>query len=306
LHGLLIGFGIFLLWGGGELLVKGARSLARALGLSSLVIGLTVVAFGTSSPELAASLTAVFQGAPDVAFGNVVGSNLANLGLILGLTALLWPLDTHISFVRRELPFLVLASVLLFVVAADLVVTRFEGLTLVALLIVFVIYLLRRERTKALTPPDPERDGPWWVGLLLVAVGVLLLTLGANALVSGAIGIARGLGVSERVIGLTVVAVGTSLPELASCLVAAKHREGDIVLGNLIGSNIFNVLCIIGLTSAIHPFAIHGDGIWIDLGAMLALSILVWPILTTGMRVSRREGAFLLAGYVGYLWFLFR
>lgn len=305
MNGLLIAVGILLLWGGGELLVSGARSLARTLGLSSLVIGLTVVAFGTSSPELAASLTAVYQGAPDVAFGNVIGSNLANLGLILGLTALLWPLDTHVSFLRRELPFLVLASVLLCVVAADLVLTRLEGLTLFALLILFVLYLLHRERTKALKPPDPERDRHWWVSLLLVVAGILLLTLGARGLVSGAVGIARGLGVSERVIGLTVVAVGTSLPELASCLVAAKHREGDIVLGNLIGSNIFNVLCIIGLTSAIHPFAIHGAGLWVDLGAMLALSILVWPILTTGMRVSRGEGAFLLAAYVGYLAVLF-
>jgi cation:H+ antiporter len=303
LNGLLIVAGCAILWIGGELLVRGARDLARALGLSSLVVGLTVVAFGTSSPELAATLTAAYQGAPDVAFGNVVGSNLANLGLILGLTALLWPLETHARLLFREMPFMVLASLLLFLVVRDLSLTRFEGIAFLALLAVFLIYLVRCEAGSAVS--NDATSGAKWLSLVLVAVGILLLTFGARALIAGAVGTARGMGISERVIGLTMVAIGTSLPELASCLVAARHREGDIVLGNLIGSNIFNILCILGVTAAVHPFAIHGEGVWVDLTAMLAMSVLIWPFLATGMRIQRWEGGVLLAGYLAYIGFLF-
>jgi len=198
---------------------------------------------------------------------------------------------------------MVLASLMLFLVIWDLSLTRSEGVALFALLGVFLIYLLRRERS---TPPgDPGGVSPWWLSLLLVIAGILLLTFGARALVTGAVSTARGLGISERVIGLTMVAVGTSLPELASCLVAPRHREGDIVLGNLVGSNIFNILCILGVTAALHPFTIHGDGVWIDLVAMLAMSLLIWPFLVTGMKVQRWEGAVLLVGYLVYVGFLF-
>jgi cation:H+ antiporter len=308
MDGLLIAVGIALLYGGGEALVSGASSLARTFGLSSLVVGLTVVAFGTSSPELAATLTATFQGAPDIAFGNVVGSNIANLGLILGLTALLWPLETHTRFLWREMPFLLLSSAMLPALVAEHTLTRWEGFALLAMLAIFLTYLFHRDRATRelrLIEHGAEPRRRWWLDLLLVAVGIVLLILGAKALVAGAVGVARGLGVSERVIGLTVVAVGTSLPELASSLVAARHREGDIVLGNLVGSNIFNILCILGVTAVAHPFSIHPQGVWTDLAVMLGLSFLTWPILATGLRVDRREGALLLAAYGGYLIYLF-
>lgn len=308
---LLVLLGAVLLYAGGEALVRGSVDLARLLGMSPVVIGLTVVSFGTSSPELASTLAAALRGSSDVAFGNVVGSNVANIGLILGLTALIWPVATTAAFLRREVPFMLFACGLLFPIVANGTISRLEGGALFALLIVFLLYLLRSEAFQ----PDTKEEfagaysrgaGPAIKSLVLVVIGIAMLVFGARALVTGGINLARIIGVSERVIGLTVVALGTSLPELASSIVAAIKRESGILLGNLIGSNVFNVLCILGLTVLVRPIELTPGAVWGDLIVMLGISGLVWPFLATGLKMERWEGFVLLAVYVVYMTFLFR
>jgi len=302
---LLVFIGVFLLFAGGELLVRNASRLARAMGLSPLVVGLTVVAFGTSAPELAASLAAAIGGAPEVAFGNVVGSNAANLGLILAMAALLRPIRARARFLRRELPFMVFVALLLWLVAADGRVTRVEGGILLALLALYLLVLFAWDRE----PPQVAAEfaseyGPAArriaVHLLLLALGVLLLFLGARVLVDGAVEAARMLGVGERVIGLSLVAVGTSLPELVAALVAAWKDEGDILLGNVVGSNLFNLLGVLGTVAVARPLVLEG-GVGPDLWGMVALSVLAWAFLWTGLRLGRREAAFLLVGYAAWM-----
>lgn len=304
--------GVALLYGGGEVLVNSASNLARAFGLGPLVIGLTVVAFATSAPELFATLVGVLEGAPDLSMGNVLGSNIANIALILGLSALLRPLVGRGHFLKREIPLLIAAALVPFLVLVDGEIGRFEGALLFASLLGYLVYLLRNGE-----PPEVIREyaaqfqhPPWprWRGALGVALGLALLVLGAHLLVEGAVEIARLLGLSERVIGLTLVAFGTSLPELASSLVAARRREGDIVLGNIVGSNIFNVLCVLGLTATIRPIGVVRSTISLDLWVGLALSVALLPLLLVGrrMRLARGEGAVLLASYLAYVWVLFR
>ncbi len=311
---LLLALGVVLLYAGGEALVRGASRLARACGLSPLVIGLTVVSFGTSAPELASTLTAALRGSPDIAFGNVVGSNIANLGLILGFAALVWPLATTATFLQREVPFMLVASAAMFWLIRDGRVGRLEGSALLVALGLFLLYLLR-----AGSPPRDggDEEGALELGgraarrrrlvsdALVVATGLALLVLGARALIDGGISIARSLGISERVIGLTMVALGTSLPELAASIVAALRREGDILLGNLIGSNVFNILCILGATALVRPLPVDPSAVTVDLVVMLALSLLIWPFLATRLRLERWEGFVLLAVYALYVAFLF-
>lgn len=303
----LLALGIVLLYVGGEALVGGSVALARALGLTPLVIGLTVVAFGTSAPELAATLTAAFKGSPEIAFGNVVGSNIANLGLILGLTSVIYPLVTTARFLWREVPFMLGSSLLMFALLVDGEAGRIEGAVFLVLIVPYLAYLLRKGERPAVVAEfageygDGERrpSVPWAV--VRVAAGIALLVLGAQTLVEGAVGLARALGVSERVIGLTMVAFRTSLPELAAALVAAIKREADIILGNLIGSNIFNILVILGTTSLIHPIAVDPVAGRKDLAVMLGISFLTWPLLFSGLKMRRLEGAVLLAAYFAYL-----
>lgn len=308
---LLVLLGVGLLYGGGEALVRGAVQLARTFGMSPLVIGLTVVSFGTSCPELASTLAATFEDAPAVAFGNIVGSNIANVGLILGLTALIWPLATKARILRREIPFMLVASALLFPLAADGRIGRLEGLFLLALLVVFLAYVIwgvrdaRPEtRQEFETEYGGKKSGPW-ASVALVVLGLVLLLLGAESLIQGGLAIARSFGISERIIGLSLVALGTSLPELAASIVAALKREGDIVLGNIIGSNIFNVLGILGVTALTRPVEIDWLSSWPDLLVMLALSALIWPFLATRMKLERWEGFLLVSGYVIYMAVLF-
>ena len=306
----LVLLGTLLLYAGGEGLVRNAVRLARTWNLSPLVIGLTVVAFGTSSPELAATLNAATRGAPEIALGNVIGSNIANLGLILGITALVYPIRAQARFIRREVPIMIGVSALLPVLLLNGVVGRLQGLLLLALLVPYLWVLLRsREPIGVEAEFIQEYDRPtgstWWP-LVGTVVGIALLAIGAHSLVEGGVNIARTLGVPERVIGLTLVAFGTSLPELAAALVAALRRETDIVLGNLIGSNIFNVLVVLGATVLIKPLKVAVDGVWIDLGVMLALSLAVVPLLATRYRIGRIEGAALLIAYLLYVGFLYR
>lgn len=306
----LLVLGIGLLYLGGEGLVRGAANLGRRFGLSSMVIGLTIVSMGTSSPELAASLVGVFRGAPAVSFGNIVGSNIANLSLVLGVTAAIWPLTVAARFIRREVPFMLLTSALVFPLVWDDQVSRPEGVLLLAILAVYLVRLLWKR-----APEDPqvsaefeEAFGEGWrstaSSIVMVIAGIGLLVLGAQALIHGAVGMARSLGVGERVIGLTVVAFGTSLPELASSMVAAARQEGDIVIGNLIGSNVFNILFILGATAAVRPVMIV-EPVWLDLIVMLLVSLVVWRCFGTGSKLTRAEAVGLVVGYVTYIVVLF-
>jgi cation:H+ antiporter len=302
-------FGIGLLYLGGEGLVRGASSLGGRLGLSPLVIGLTIVSMGTSTPELAASLAGVIEGAPAVAFGNIIGSNIANVSLVLGLTAALWPLDVAARFIRREVPFMLMTSALVFPMILDDEVSRLEGGFLLAMLAVYLTSLLWKAPEEAKVAAEFDEafgGGSRSVGssAVLIAVGIGSLVAGAHFLIQGAVGLARDLGVGERVIGLTIVAFGTSLPELASSLVAAARREGDIVVGNLIGSNVFNVLFILGTTATFRPVPIV-EPAWFDLIVMLIVSLIVWRCIGTGSHLSRKEGISLVIGYCVYVLALF-
>ncbi len=299
--------GVVLLFYGGEHLVAGAANLARSLGLSRIVIGLTVVAFGTSAPELAASImAAVFRDAPEIALSNVIGSNIANIGLILGLAAMLAPMRCTMTFLQREVPVMILISGALWLAVALGLLGRPTGAVFVVLLAAYLWILFLVGKEINLDGVDEASPPPrtLWSGLR-VALGVALLVIGARVLIDGAIGLAVVFGISQRVIGLTMVAVGTSLPELATALVAAMRREGDMILGNLIGSNIFNILCILGITLLIKPFEIPYATVRIDLWVMMAFAISILPLLWFRMRIGRKRGATLLVAYALYIALLF-
>lgn len=308
---LLILAGTALLYFGGDRLIDHASHVARGLGMSPLVVGLTVVAFATSSPELAASLAAALTGTPEVAFGNVVGSNIANLGLILGITAIVRPLLGSARFLRRELPFLLAASVGAVAIVLDGRIGRIEAAILLVAITLYVWWLLREPLAEAKRVEqefsDEYGEAPkrLWVAVVGIVIAVGLLVVGARVLVHGAVGLARDAGISERVIGLTVVALGTSLPELAGSVAAVLKREADIALGNLVGSNVFNLLLILGTTALVRPLAVERAGALIDLGVMLGFTIVIWPFLWSHLRIGRIEGSVLLLGYAVYLATLF-
>ena len=310
--------GVALLYFGGEVLVANAVRLARFFGLSSLVIGLTVVAFATSAPELFASLVALREGSPGIAVGNVLGSNIANIALILGVAALVRPLAGKAQFLVREIPMLTAVSITPFLALWDGVIVWWEGAVLFVALLVYIGFLLRSKEAPGVVDQfeeeysgeEEEAAGPQrsvWFSLGGVVLGLGLLVLGADLMVDGAVTIARALGVSERVIGLTMVAFGTSLPELASSMVAARRREGDIVLGNVVGSNIFNVLCVLGLTSIFYPIPLPLESVLGDLWVGLALSVAMVPLLLVGRRLylGRWEGVLLVVTYLVYVVVLF-
>jgi len=304
----LVVIGLVGLYLGGELLVRSASSLARALGISPMVIGLTVVAFGTSAPELAATLVAAFRGAPELALANVVGSNVANIGLILGLTALAYPLVTNASFLRREVPWMLGATVLALPLLFDGRLGRLEGLLLWLALAAFLLAAFRSGGSPAVLVEDAGSGSSArrpWRDALGVAVGVAVLAYGAHALVTGATALALIWGVPERVIGLTLVALGTSLPELASSLVAALRRETDIILGNVIGSNLFNLLAVLGTAAVVHPIEVPPVGLRLDLAIMLVFALAVPPLMLADRRLGRRRGTLLLVAYVSYVVWLY-
>lgn len=315
---LLVVLGLALLAGGGEALVRGATTVARIAGLTPAVIGLTVVAAGTSLPELVVSIMAALRGTPDIAVGNVVGSNIFNIGAVLGAAALVAPLAVHGAAVRLEWPVMFLASWIGFLLMRDFQLDRLEGGFFLASLVVFTAYsvfIARNEVSqqeqstyasetagRSLHPPTRE------LGLSIFAIiaGSGLLVLGGNLLVDGAVAIARHAGMTERVIGLTIVAAGTSAPELAASLVAAYRGRSDVALANIIGSNIFNILGILGLTALIHPIQVAVGIVHTDAWWMLAFAIVLFPMMWTGRHLSRLEGAGLLGGYGIYLATLFR
>lgn len=306
---LLLG-GLILLTLGGDTLVRGATAAARKLGVSPLLIGLTLVGFGTSTPELVTSLTAVQAGSPGIAIGNVVGSNTANILLILGITALIAPIAVDRAAFRRDGLMLVVASVVCAAAVLGGVVGPVAGAVMVALLIAYLViaYLGERgvqdaERAKYehIAEDAPDARGGVWAGLGLAAIGIALTIGGARLLVDGAVVIARDLGVSDTVIGLTVVAVGTSLPEMVTSVVAAVRGRADVALGNVIGSNIYNVLGVLGITALLAPFEAPEAIARLDIWVMLAATALLVLFVRTGMKIVRWEGAALLAAYAGYM-----
>ncbi|MFH5806420.1 calcium/sodium antiporter [Alienimonas sp. DA493] len=311
-----IAAGVAMLYFGAEWLVRGGAGLARRAGLSPLAVGLTVVSLATSAPELGVSLQAALDDKDAVAIGNVLGSNVANIGLILGLAAVLKPIAVATRVVKIDLPLLVLVSGGLTWALWDGGASRLEGALLAAGLIAYVtttVVLARRESARANAEADaelPPPAGSAWIEGALIVVGLTFLAGGSWALVEGAVVIARHAGLSDAVIGLTVVAFGTSLPELAASAVAAAHGEGDMAVGNVVGSNMFNSLGIIGTTAFVVPLNVpavgaEGDGLHVDLLVMLAAAVLLLPLLRTGYRVNRWEGLLLLAAYGGYVSWLF-
>lgn len=309
----LIAAGFVALVAGGELLVRGAASLARAIQVSPLVIGLTVVAFGTSAPELAVSVQAAFKGAADVAVGNVVGSNIFNVLVVLGLSAICAPLVVSSSVVRRDVPLMVLTAVLFWLVCRDRQVDRWEGAVGVLLLVLWTVWLIRASRRELAVAADaapvlveelPPRQ-PVWLSLVLVVSGLALLVFGSDKLVDGAVGIARLLQVSELVIGLTIVAAGTSLPELAASVMAALRGQRDMAVGNVVGSNVFNVLCVMGVSGMVapRPIPVAEDCLQFDMPVMLAVSFACLPIFLSGV-IARWEGGLFASYYVLYTAYL--
>ncbi|MFK8003033.1 MAG: calcium/sodium antiporter [Polyangiales bacterium] len=310
---LLVALGLTLLVGGGEALVRGASGVALKAKLSPSVVGLTIVAAGTSMPEFVVCTQSAMEGSPGLAMGNVVGSNIFNVGMILGLTALVRPLQIKGNSIRLEWPVMMLAALQLHLLARDGMVDRLEGGVLLAGLVAFVSYMVWVSRT-AMAPVEEEqfekvatasfgRTGlpALLLNLGAIALGAALLAGGSTAMVRGSSAIAGALGVSDTVIGLTVVAAGTSMPELVTSLVASRRGQGDIAVGNVIGSSIFNVLGILGATALIHPLEVapeitSRDSLW-----MLGATVLLFPLMRTGMRVTRLEGGLLFGGFVTYL-----
>jgi cation:H+ antiporter len=314
-HALFFVLGLVTLIVGAELLVRGASKLALSTGVSPLVVGLTVVAFGTSAPELAVSVGASLGGTPDLAIGNVVGSNIANILLILGISALFAPLVVHEQIIRQEVPIMIGASVIFVAMALDGDVSRIEAGVLFALVIGYTVFLIRQSRSasRELTdeyaaemPADSNWDRHWSVQLGLIVVGLGGLVLGADWLVDSAVAFARAFGVSDLVIGLTVVAVGTSMPEIATSIVAAIRGERDIAVGNVVGSNVFNIFAVIGITGLVSaggipvPEAARNFDLWV----MLAVAFAALPIMLTGREISRWEGGIFIGYYGAYTAYL--
>lgn len=305
--------GLVLLYYGAEGLVRGSSSLALRLGLSPLLVGLTVVAFGTSAPELVVSLKAASMGQGDISVGNVVGSNICNIGLILGLSALIVPIRVASQIVRVDTPIMIAATLLSLWFLHDGELSRAEGVILFALLIgylIFSIVLAKKKSSDVLAGEFSEEvkvtKGGVVLDVVFVAGGLVLLVLGARMLVSAAVDIARAAGLGEAVIGLTIVAVGTSLPELATSLVAAVKKEADIAVGNVVGSNIFNIFGILGVSATIIPLTSSGITP-IDLGVMMLFALVLWGFAWTGYRINRIEGTLLLLAYAGYtVWLVAR
>ena len=293
---------------GADWFVDGASGLARRFRISPLVIGLTVVAYGTSAPEIGTCLVAVLGESPGLAVGNVIGSNAANLGLILGLTAVMTPFAIPRGLLRREFWFMLAATVLLWPLAAAGVVSRPVGFALGASLIVFNVLSIRwSRRTDTVAPgtPGPPEGAPaLGRNLTTTAMGLVVLLIGAELLVRGASDIARALGASETVIGFTLVAIGTSLPELATSVAAGRRGQIQIVAGNVIGSNLFNVLGALGISAAVTPVAIESRLATAEVPGVLLLTLLAGVFMLTGRRLARTEGVVLLAGYAAYLVFV--
>ena len=315
-HVLFFLLGLGALVAGAEALVRGAAKLALSLGISPLVVGLTIVAMGTSSPEIAVSVGAVVNGTTDIAVGNVVGSNILNVLFILGLSAVVTPLVVHSQIIRQEVPIMIGASLILAVMVLDGALGRAEAALLLVLLVGYVVFLVRQSRAETAEIKDEyqgaaaRRDGGWddhWAAqLLLIVAGLALLVLGSNWLVEAAVAFARALGVSDLVIGLTIIAAGTSMPEVATSIMAAVRGERDIAVGNVIGSNTFNILGCLGISGVVSTggLGIAPAVLNFDLWVMLAVAIASLPAFLLGRQIGRRRGLLFLAYYAAYVTYL--
>lgn len=316
----LIG-GLVLLIVGGELLVRGAVQVATGLGVSPLVIGLTLVGFGTSTPELVTSVQAALSNAPGIAYGNIVGSNIANILLIVGVAALISPMVIASVALKRDGAVMVIVALVFSAVAFVMPLDRPVGVVFVALLAAYVYFAFRQEKASApaghgavydksialqeadpaLAPPaPPQKSLP--VSVMIALAGLVLVVIGGRFLVDGAVSLARGFGISETVIGLTIVAVGTSMPEFVTSVVAGLRKQGDVAFGNIVGSNIYNILGIGGFTALIAPGAVPLEIVSSDNLVMITVSVAMVAFAWTGLRISRWEGAVLLAGYIAYVY----
>jgi cation:H+ antiporter len=307
--------GLVLLVVGAESLVRGASRIAISVGVSPLVVGLTIVAFGTSAPELAVSVQSAQSGQVDIAIGNVVGSNIFNVLFILGVSALVAPLVVNAQLIRQEVPVMIGASLLLWALAADGGIGRLDGVLLFGLIVSYTAFLVvqSRRETKAtneeyadeFTPKDGW-DRHWGIQVLLVLAGLAMLVTGSNLLVDAAVAFARALGVSELVVGLTIVAAGTSLPEVATSVMATVRGERDIAIGNVVGSNTFNILSVLGASALVapEPLAVAPSVLAFDLPVMTAVAIACFPVFFTGREIARWEGAVFLGYYAAYTAYL--
>ncbi|WP_425072154.1 calcium/sodium antiporter [Sagittula sp. S175] len=293
--------GLVLLVVGGDVLVRGAVDVARRLGVSPLMIGLVLVGFGTSLPELVTSVRAALTGAPGIAYGNIVGSNIANILLIGGLSALLFPIAVSPAGLKRDATVMVAVAAAFAVLSFVLDMGRLPGLLCVGALIAYVVLVYSQERTAPTIEDDALPPGPILWPLALTFGGLAMIVAGGTYLVSGAVSLAESAGISQEVIGLTIVAVGTSLPELVTSVIAALRKQGDVAFGNIVGSNIYNILGIGGITALSAPSEVPAQIVTLDNLVMLAVSALFVIFAKTGLRISRREGAVLLAGYAAYI-----
>ena len=304
---LFIVLGLALLIVGGNWLLKSAVGFSLRLNIPKIVIGMTVVSFATSAPELIVSLKSALNGYADLALGNVIGSNIANLALVLAITIILSPIDVQKSFYKTDWPVMMIASLLLyFFIIYDGEIQKFEGLTLFLLLIVFLIYLLRFQKTAVIDEmPDDDVELSLYKNVFFLAIGALALWGGSELLIEGAVLMAVDLGVGERIIGITIVSVGTSIPELAASIIAVIKKEKAISLGNLIGSNVFNILAVLGITSMITPIKVRDQALLTnDIYWMLGFAILVFPLVffPSKLKLGKLEGVILLGLYIFFIY----
>lgn len=300
---LLIVLGVAMVLLGADRLTEGAAALARRMNVPEIIIGLTIVAAGTSAPELFVSLVSALKGTPDMAMGNVVGSNTMNCMLIVGCAAMVAPMTISRSTVQKDIPFSVGASVLLMILAINAYLGRFDGIILLLGFAAFMYYTLLQAKKGQVEQQETVKQVNPWLSAFFVVLGLAMLVVGSNVFVDAASDVAYSLGLSEGVVGLTIVAGGTSLPELATSVVAARKGQSAIAIGNVIGSNVFNILLILGLTATISPMQIQGITL-VDMGMMLGSVSLVWLFSYTRFTVERWEGALLVGGYLVYLCWL--
>ena len=301
---LYVAAGLIMLFGGGEILVSGATRLARRLGMTTLMIGLTVVAFGTSVPELFVSLSASLKGYPDIMIGNIVGSNIANIGLILGISAMIRHLEMTLEEVWTELIIVVGGSIILMICSSLGKFPRPVGLIFILTLISYTYFALQNQRNNSHKSKEngqeTDRNGPLALPLVLITGGLILLNFGADTFIKGAADVARHFGISELVIGLTLAAIGTSLPELASCISALRRNESGLLIGNVIGSNMFNLFMVMGLTGSIMPFSLSNTLLLRDLPVMIAFTLALVAILRHSNGTDRWHGVLFFGSYCGY------
>jgi len=305
-----VAVGIFLLIKGGDWLMRAAVALSLRFSIPKIVIGMTVVSFATSAPELIVSIQSAISGHPDLAIGNVVGSNIANLGLVLAITIMISPIDVTSSFYKTDWPMMILASLIFyFFITTDKILMAYEGLIMFVLLMVFIVYLIKFQKQAVLdeTPEDDEVLETYKT-LSYLFLGGFSLWLGSETLIKGAVSLAQNLGVSERIISVSIISVGTSIPELSASVIAIIKKEKAISLGNLVGSNIFNILAVMGITSMIHPIALEDPGLLSnDIWWMLGISVLILPLVffPKGSRLGWIDGVILFVLYGIFIFPLF-